>query len=256
MKRRIKLLTVIVLLCICGAFLSSCEYIDDLRDSRVVFVDDEEGRKIINNGKTYVRLEGMEDYYDVKKTESIRITKADVPVLLSKTYGYNASYSEANDMFIFLGEIYCAEDKYDYYMAYDRNAIFGTMLVSVYDGETKKLKNLTLTESETELLYRIWTDDSLKVDEYDISGTTQDLVYLWVYACNTEQTLFCKDSLTVMYNTSKSIAGLDVTHTVGDEKYGCKESYLYQVESFDKRELWNFLQKYKEIWRKEQEKSK
>ena len=233
--KKIKILAIISHLCICSTFLSSCEYIDDLRSKRVVFVDDKEGRKIINNGKTYVRLEGMEDYYDVKKTESIRITKSDVPVLLSKTYGYNASYSEPNDMFIFLGEIYCAEDMYDYYMVYNREK-FGTLAID--DGSGR-----TLAEDETELIYKILNDDSMKksIDAIEWSSVDYSISF---DMCNSDRTLYSKDSISVTYHTRTGVCAIYVNHRVKDGKYGVFECYMYEAQGYDKRDLWNLIKKY------------
>ncbi len=240
MGKRLKTLVIICIICIYGIFFTSCEYIDDLRSNRVVFVDDEEGRKIINNGKTYVRLEGMEDYYDVKKTESIRITKADVPVLLSKTYGYNASYSEPNDMFIFLGEIYCPEDKYDYYMDYDREKIFDVLITGFKEQRV-------LTASETELIYKILNDDSMKksIDAIEWSSVDYSISF---DICNSDRTLYSKDSISVTYHTRSGVCALYVRHRVKDGEYSISECYMYEAQGYDKRDLWNLIKKYSESY--------
>ncbi|MBR6681699.1 MAG: hypothetical protein IKL40_01795, partial [Clostridia bacterium] len=98
MKRKLKILAIISLLCICGTFLASCEYIDELRNNHAVFVYDDGVTKIEKDGKIYVELEGMGDFFGAGTFKSITITEKDVPILLSKQFGDSAWYSDKADL--------------------------------------------------------------------------------------------------------------------------------------------------------------
>ena len=117
MKRRIRLISVIVLLCICGTFLSSCEYIDDLRSERAVYIQEDGETKILIYGEKYVELEGFRVKGDTLGLyNSGYVAEADVPILLVELFGdpYGYVYNEIG-LIMVKGKFYCNEDYYDYY---------------------------------------------------------------------------------------------------------------------------------------------
>jgi len=105
-------------LCICGTFLSSCEYIDDLRSERAVYIQEDGETKILIDGEKYVELEGFRvkvDYLGLYNGGYV--AEEDVPILLVKLFGdpYDYVYN-GSGLIMVKGKFYCNEDNYDYYI--------------------------------------------------------------------------------------------------------------------------------------------
>lgn len=115
MKKIVKIVALISILCVMMSALSGCSYIDDLRQGKVVL--DENGN-LIYKDNVYIKLEEYCDElyidYDFNKELEMYISKEEEPVL----YGYfkmDFCSLSKDEILIedFDGEIYCREDKYD-----------------------------------------------------------------------------------------------------------------------------------------------
>ena len=115
MKKTVKVVAIISILCIMISALSGCSFIEDLRRGKVVA--DENGN-LIYKDNVYIKLEEYCDElyvdYDIDTELEMYVAKEEEPVL----YGYfkmNFCSLSKDEILIedFNGEIYCREDKYD-----------------------------------------------------------------------------------------------------------------------------------------------
>ncbi len=248
MKRKLKLLAIVSLLCICGTFMSSCEYIDDLRSKHAVFVPDIEEIKIQKDGKTYVELEGMYDVYRLQKSSVLRVTDEDVPVLLSERFGRYATYYNDLDIIKF-GDMYlCPEEKYDYYMNRCKSEVLDTIAYETYDiYHSQKKVYQSFTESEIELIFSIWNDESQKSVIFEGDDWNRYQRKIWIRACNSDQTIFLKDGMYLSYSLEKDRFGL-VIRQEKDGEIGNYSTYtLYSVPDEKREEFRGIINKYYEI---------
>ncbi len=243
MTKKLKIVSVICVMCICSTFLSSCQYIDDLRSKRVVFVDDGGVKKIEKNGKIYVELEGMGDFFGVGSFERIMLTEKDVPILLSGQFGYSAWYSDRADLFELDGEIYCPEDKHDFYIEQSIGGVFDRIGHYGYDPITLLSKRVEFTDSEKELIFDIWNDESVKKSIFE-ADWNKFTTTIKIKPQSSQYYIYCEYEVYLVRDASGDKLGL-VVRREDDKKYGQYHKYiLYTVPNEKKEEFRNIIDKY------------
>ncbi len=244
MKRRIRLISVIVLLCICGTFLASCEYIDGLREQQAVLIHVGDEVRIEKDGKTYIRIDGIEEYYTLYFSSPINITAEDVPVLLSKysSYREQGNYFAGCDLIRYHREIYCPEDKYDEYSDLSNHCLIDKFRIRLNENSLKQ----DITEKEQELIFSIWNEDNGK----DLYFSGEWLSYpkkIEVVASNKEKSILLKDDVYLTYNERLSEYGIVVSREIGSGSVKRYSYRLYTVPDDKEIEFRNIINKYYEI---------
>ncbi len=119
MRKRLKILVIICIICIYGIFFTSCEYIDELRSNHAVYIQEDGETKILIDGKTYVELVGMRQQINGYMADaSGYVAEEDLPILLIEILGDKFYYNSKKDLILTDGRIYCNEDMYDYYIGF------------------------------------------------------------------------------------------------------------------------------------------
>ncbi len=240
MKRKLKLLAIMSLLCICGIFMSSCEYIDEMRNSHAVYIYDNGETKLQKNGKTYVEIENFEKYYTLQNPTSLRVTEEDVPLLLMNKYGDFGAYYSGCDMISFNRKLFCLEDKYEQYANYADGNIVDIIVVEVYDKDKLRTVKQELTESEKELILSIWNEENK--GEF-VSRDSDWLDYyksINLHICDSSKSVFRKNNVFMTYSKKNDAYGL-VVENENSESDIIKYMYtLYPVPD-DKREAFESL---------------
>lgn len=186
MTKKLKILALICVMGICGAFLSSCEYIDDLRSERAVYIQEDGETKILKDGKIYVELVGVRLQLDYLAIENGGyVAEADVPILLVKQIG-DPYYDISNksELIEARGRIYCSEDMYDYYIGYYEREYLDSVCVKVFNQDKQEWVYRMFEEEEAEVIYsakenklasREYTElpDSLYKDSFEILLTSK-----------------------------------------------------------------------------------
>ncbi len=171
MKKKIRVLalfTALVLVCLSA---TGCNAIDEMRKNQAFYT---ETGGVTLRGNDYLPLPENEYFRPFKRddTATIRITKPDVPVLLSTHYGNYASlYNDGEILYSnYMDSYYCRVDKYAHY-----NAVLTAPFEPTGYCYTYRVLD-TDTMEYTEHLYRLTAAQVNAVDEVlnTVTPTVQD----------------------------------------------------------------------------------
>ncbi len=210
MKKTVKIVALISIVCIMMSTLSGCSFINDLREGKVVV--DEKGDLFYKNN-VYIKLdkdcEELYFDYDFNTEQEMYISKEEEPVL----YGFFKSdfCSLSRDKLLiedFEGNIYCREDKYDSVVEKIENGFTPEKYMYTYEV----YKEGSFLDYEWEEKIRYLTDsDFEKIDEVfekvhpitNGSNMISNSYYcVEMYGC-TEDLLFRKYAFDIFYLDDK-----------------------------------------------------
>ncbi len=240
MKRKLKILAIISILAICGILMSSCEYIDEMRNIHAVYIYDNGETKLQKNGKMYVEIENFEKYYNLMEPTPLRVTEKDVPVLLINEYGDFGAYYAAGDIIKIDEKLYCVEDKYEQYVNYADGNIVDMIVVEVYDKDKLRTVNQEFTESEKELILSIWNEENK--GEF-VSRDSDWINYhkrINLRICDSSKSVFRKNNVFMTYSKKNDAYGVVVENYNSDSDIIKYMYTLYPVPD-DKREAFESL---------------
>ncbi|MBE6671765.1 MAG: hypothetical protein E7593_06140 [Ruminococcaceae bacterium] len=236
MKRKLKILAIISLLCICGTFLASCEYIDAMRNIHAVYIRDGDETKIQKNGKTYVELEGFKDRYTLYTPTYLKVTEKDVPVLLMNVYGKFGAYYAGCDMIDIDDKIYCPEDKYEQYSAYADGGPIDTVVTFIYDKDNYRSVAQKFTDSEEKLIFSLLYEGDPQSVTDSVDNWIQYQKRIDIKACDSAKSVYLKGDMYMTYNQEEDKYGLLLRY---EEKGKNKtyEKYILHAVPDDNREV-------------------
>ena len=95
MKKAIKILSVVAVVALISAFFCGCDALDYRKSIHGLISDNNQTVSYL--GKTFVRLpDGIPYYFNSTASNRLNITREDVPVLLSESYGVDGFYDNLN----------------------------------------------------------------------------------------------------------------------------------------------------------------
>ena len=154
MRKRLKILVIICIICIYGIFFTSCEYIDELRSNHAVYIQEDGETKILKDGKTYVELVGVrQQFQGFLANVSGYVAEEDVPILLVEIYGDKMHYNIGDDLISTGNKLYCSEDMYDYYIEYYEKLYLDCVCVEVFNSDKQEWVYRMFEEDEAEVIY-------------------------------------------------------------------------------------------------------
>lgn len=116
MKKKIRVLALFASLILVCLSVTGCNAIDEMRENQAFYI---EPSGVELRGTVYMPLPQNEYFTPFKRDENtvIRITKRDVPVLLSSHYGdYASLYNDGEILYSnYMDTYYCRVDKYAHY---------------------------------------------------------------------------------------------------------------------------------------------
>lgn len=156
--KKIRLIALICVICMAAMMLSSCNLIDELKEQRFVYADEQHNTTIEYKGKKYVYLENpkglsLDFSYDVYGY----IVEKDVPLLLLDMLGRYCRYSEELGIIMLEDNtLYCLESKYDEYCKLLENAVLDHYKIDYQymNYQTRELEDVrvVLDEDVTDLI--------------------------------------------------------------------------------------------------------
>ncbi len=229
MKKYLRILSALCLVCLLIPTLCGCAMVDELRESRATYDGD---GNILWNGTVYKKLPINEDFCPETNHSEVYVADEDVPVLLLSTYGDQMLTADKEKLFLehnsYMDEryelapvYYCREDRYDEFFKKIR---YGFPIETVcyhygyYDEEKMEYieKEYHLTDEQRSTIEKIMT--TVKPTQ---SGEGWYLDYEWMvslYDC-TEDMLFQRYAMDVC------VSGKTYYLRVDDERH----TYFYQV---------------------------
>ena len=202
MKKFIRFVSLLVLLCVC---LSGCSYLDELRATRAVVTED--GTIRFFDGAEY-KLLPESKYFDPALGDPTPIYAAkddDVPLLLIAdigTYGYRSQDGQILEMhFPGPSQYYCRADSYDRMAERIQQGFVPEVYAySYYDRKTNSDQFYTLTAQQAEALEAVLATQ----EPYQLPSNAK-LTYLYsvrLYQCSRDF-LFRKYAVLIFYNEGK-----------------------------------------------------
>lgn len=204
MKKFIRFVSLLVLLCVC---LSGCSYLDELRTNRATIVEDDIIR--LYDGTEYKLLPEIEYFSpfnsSLGSTTTIYVVDEDVPLLLSELYGY-WGYKSHNGQFIerdfgSFTQCYCRTDIYDSIIARSSSGFIPEVYAySYYDHKTNSGQFYTLTAQQAEALEAVLATQ----EPYQLpSNAKLDYLYSVRLYQSSRDFLFQKYAVLIFYNEGK-----------------------------------------------------
>ena len=169
MKKTVKIMALISVICIMMASLSGCNFIKDLRSNRIV--KNEDGN-LLYDGKVYIKLPECGDLYfkyDYSSDQILYIAEKDEPVLYSY---FKSDYCDLSKDKILIEDyncdVYCREDKYDSVIQRIENGFTCEKYIYTYEvyDESEDLfdysweeKDRLFNDSEVEMINNIFSNE-------------------------------------------------------------------------------------------------
>ena len=203
MKKFIRFVSLLVLLCVC---LSGCSYLDELRATRAVVTED--GTIRFFDGAEY-KLLPESKYFDPDLGDYTTIYVAadeEIPLLLIADFG-DYGYKSENGQFIevypqeYSYQRYCRADSYDVILSRINSGFTPDVYAySYYDYKTDSDQFYTLTAQQAEALEAVLATQ----EPYQLPSNAK-LTYLYsvrLYQCSRDF-LFRKYAVLIFYNEGK-----------------------------------------------------
>ena len=142
MKKIIRILAIIVVICLTCTCFTGCRFVDEMRESYAYY---NENKEIVYNSAIYIALPISEEINFEYPVSDLYITDGEVPVLLSEILGEWCELSK-NKVFISTesGRIYCRKDKYDSVTERIENGFEVTKYAYEYDEIDEDVSDLDI----------------------------------------------------------------------------------------------------------------
>ena len=199
MKNIIKKALVCILVAGICLSLSSCKYIDEMRKSHAVFVN-EEKTQIMLNSNLYKEVDGrwIMDVQPLGEIGTVHLTEKDVPVLLSREKGewcdsklddrlisYNECIEEENEYDDYKEHLYCREDYIEEFNRLKKEIALDSYCIEKFN-ENYEIVPTLLTKTQTEAIESVLKTYAVKMD-YDTCYNLFEHSET-VYKCNSDAT--------------------------------------------------------------------
>ena len=188
--KRFAAVTAVMMLCLS---LCGCQALEDMRAVHAVWQED---GSILWNGDVYRKLEGATDaiqpFYSMN---SIRVTEADVPVLLSGMFGTSADVSRDGMLLCVMHwdggyTTYCHEDHFDEINAYLQGDMAIDHYCYSYWSDEGELMYYYLTQEQQQVIDEILLSEEPLPSEWDGYANYEEGEYTLVIEGCDEKHLF------------------------------------------------------------------
>ncbi len=208
MKKYFKIITLFCLMAMSVIVLSSCNMLDDLREQRIVALD-EDYEVLEYKGNKYMVLENFYDrQINFLSSKTCYVVEEDVPLLFLDSFGMWSRYSEDNDLIEAYGKYYCTFDKHEKYTDILKNGKLDHYRVScwVYDEETDMMDTeyIVLDERTTDLI-KGTIDNTIG---QEVNYFNYNYEFLWIDACDSENLLIEKNAVQLYYDSNNNKYGI------------------------------------------------
>ena len=240
MKKAVKIIALISVVCIMMSVLSGCSFIDDLRKGKIIINED---GSLVYKDAEYIKLEKTGELYfnyDYTSEGEIFIGKEEEPILYSFFNGEYCSISKDKALIeTFDGDIYCRKDKYESVDDKLKNGFSLERYIytyeiyndSPYEYEWEE-KVYTLTESDLAKVNEIFETVDPITDGENMIGNSS--YYVEIYGCS-KDLLFRKYVFDIFY--------LDNKYYIQkvDDRYN---PYVYEVPAKYKSDIERMIKDY------------
>ncbi|MBQ3418007.1 MAG: hypothetical protein IJH32_09285 [Ruminococcus sp.] len=218
MKKVIQIISVFVLAVMVSTILCSCIQLDDLKNNRAVFLNDDK-TEVLFRDNLYKRIQLKGEAIIQNETYDGRLTAADVPILLAESEGsafsydktadvptllkqYYENYSSAYDSYYTGTKVYCLESEYDRISEINSSDKFDSMYI-IYSKDYSD-EDMVGYNHDYQLVYEIVSEEYHDAIDRALESDTETLIdseegakseYLDLTRCDSETSfvkgIFC-----------------------------------------------------------------